>query len=69
MSKQAGFIKWEIHTNNDGSYTDIVTWSSKKDATNSDKEMMNIPNGKDCFACYKAGSISSKNLIKIGEFE
>lgn len=24
LRKQPGFIKWEIHKNNDGGYTDIV---------------------------------------------
>ncbi|MFK7900417.1 MAG: hypothetical protein AB8B61_06635 [Cyclobacteriaceae bacterium] len=68
MKKQAGFIKWEIHTNNDGSFTDIVYWESKEAAKNAEKEMGSIPNAADWFACYKEGSISSKNLTMVGAF-
>lgn len=68
MKKQAGFIKWEINTNNTGSYTDIVYWKSKEAAKTAEKEMANIPNAADWFACYKEGTISSKNLARIAEF-
>lgn len=65
MSKQSGFKNWEIHRNSDGSYTDIVYWDSQDDAKRSEKDMVNIPNAMDWFACYEEGSISSKNLTKI----
>jgi hypothetical protein len=69
MSKQAGFIRWDIHKNaSDNSYTDIVYWESEKDAKNSEKEMMNIPNAGDWFACYKEGSITSQNLHQVASF-
>lgn len=68
MKKQAGFIKWEVHTNNDQSYTDIVYWNTKEDAKNAEKEMIHIPNASDWFSCYKEGSISSKNLTLIAKF-
>jgi len=68
MKNQTGFIKWEIHTNNDGNFTDIVYWESKQDAKNSEKEMLNIPNAADWYKCYKEGTISSKNLSLIAEF-
>lgn len=68
MKNQAGFIKWEIHANSDESYTDIVYWKSKQDAKNAEKEMVNIPNAGDWYACYKEGTISSKNLTTIAEF-
>lgn len=68
MSKQPGFIKWEIHKNNDGGYTDIVCWESKEDAKKSEADMVNIPNAKDWFACYEEGSISSKNLSLMSTF-
>ena len=68
MKKQAGFIKWEIHTNKDESYTDIVYWNSKEDAKAAEKQMVNIPTAGDWFACYKEGSISSKNLTLLAEF-
>ena len=35
MKKQPGFMKWEIHTDNDGRYTDIVYWRSQEDAKKS----------------------------------
>ncbi len=68
MKKQAGFVKWEIHTNGDKGYTDIVYWESKEDAKNSEKDMVNIPNAGDWYACYKQGSISSKNLTTVASF-
>jgi len=69
MHKQPGFVKWEIHTNADGSYTDIVYWESKENAKNSEKDMVNISEASDWFACYKEGSINSKNLSVIAEFK
>jgi len=55
-------VKWEIHTNNDGSYTDIVFWKSKEDAKIAEKEMVNIPNASEWYACYKEGTITSKKF-------
>lgn len=68
MKNQVGFIKWEIHSNSDGSYTDIVYWESQEDAKNAEKEMVNIPNASDWYNCYKEGTISSKNLTTIATF-
>ncbi|MBA3987310.1 MAG: hypothetical protein H0X63_12245 [Flavobacteriales bacterium] len=68
MKNQVGFIKWEIHTNSDGSYTDIVYWKSKEDAKIAEKEMVNISNASEWYGCYKEGTISSKNLSTIAEF-
>lgn len=68
MKNQAGFIKWEIHTNNDGSFTDIVYWKSEQDAKLAEKEMVNIPNAADWYGCYKEGTMSSKNLTLVAEF-
>lgn len=68
MKNLTGFIKWEIHSNSDGSYTDIVYWKSKQAAKDAEKEMTNIPNAGDWYACYKQGTISSKNLTTIAEF-
>ncbi len=68
MKKQPGFIKWEINTNADGSYTDVVYWESKEAAKEAEKEMMNIPNAAEWFGCYKQGSITSKNLSLVAEF-
>ena len=68
MKSQTGFIKWEIHSNSDGSFTDIVYWSSKEDAKLAEKEMVHIPNAGEWYACYKKGTISSKNLTTIAEF-
>jgi hypothetical protein len=68
MRNQPGFIKWEIHKNTDGGYTDIVHWESKEDAKKSETDMVNIPNANDWFSCYEDGSISSKNLNQIATF-
>jgi hypothetical protein len=68
MKKQPGFLGWELNKNSNGSYTDIVSWESKEAAKASEKEMGNIPNGADWWACYKEGSISSENLTQLAEF-
>ena len=69
MSKQEGFVKWEIHRNSDGDYTDIVYWNSKDAADKAQADMVNIPNAGDWFSCYEEGSISSKNLYHVATFE
>ena len=68
MKNQPGFINWEIHSNADGSYTDIVYWETELAAKNSEKEMVNIPNASDWFACYKKGTISSKKITQVAKF-
>ena len=68
MKKQEGFLKWEIHTNSNGSYSDLVYWRSKEDAKKSEADMGNNPHGAEWFGCYKPESISSKNLNLIVEF-
>ena len=68
MKLQEGFINWEIHSNNDGSYTDIVYWETEKNAKIAEKQMGNIPNASNWFACYKEGTMSSKNLTLLAKF-
>ena len=68
MKNQEGFIKWEIHSNNEGGFTDIVHWTSKQHAKNAEKEMANIENAGDWFRCYKEGTVFSKNLKVIADF-
>jgi len=67
MKLQEGFIKWEIHKNNDGSYSDIVYWASKEAAKKAEQQMAHIPNAAEWYGCYKEGTISSKNLTLIFE--
>lgn len=68
MKKQPGFIKWEINTDKNGAYVDLVYWESKEVAKLAEKEMNNIPNGAEWFGCYKLGSISSKNIDLMASF-
>ena len=68
MSKQAGFVRWEIHRNSDGDYTDIVYWESEEHQKASQADMVNIPNAGDWFSCYEEGSISSVNLSQVATF-
>ncbi len=65
MSKQAGFIKWEIHKDKGDEYTDIVYWGSEADAKMAEADMVNIPNAGDWISCYEEGSISSKRLNRL----
>ena len=69
MKNQKGFVKWEIHTQSDGSYTDIVYWESKKDAKASIDTMKDIPNAAEWYACYKEKSIVSKGITKLAGFD
>ncbi len=68
MQKLPGFEGWEINKTKQGGYTDIVYWASEEDAKNAEKEMVNIPNAGDWYACYKPGSITSKNVFLVGKF-
>lgn len=68
MSKLSGFIKWEIHTNKNDSYTDVVYWESEEAAKKANEEMANIPNANDWYACYKKGSISSQKISLVSTF-
>ena len=68
MKHQSGFIKWEIHTETDGSFTDIVYWKSKQHAKSAELSMMNMPHAADWFACYKEGSINARNLTLLADF-
>ena len=68
MTNLPGFIKWEIHQNNDGGYSDIVTWKNKESAKNAESEMCKIPNAMDWYSCYAKDSTSSKNLTLVKTF-
>lgn len=60
MSKQKGFIKWEIHVDEDGEYFDLVYRESKAAADKANEEMANVPSSEARFACYDMTSINSK---------
>lgn len=68
MENQDGFIKWEIHQNTDGGFTDIVHWNTREDAKKAELEMQNIPNASEWFQCFKPGTINSKNIQLIAKF-
>lgn len=68
MKKQSGFIKWEINSDKEGAFVDLVFWESKEAAKLAEKEMVNIPNASEWFGCYKQGSISSRNIDLIASF-
>jgi len=68
MKKLPGFISWEICKDKEGNFTDIVCWATEEDAKNATKEMANIPNAGAWYACYKEGSIKSKNLLAVATY-
>ncbi len=68
MKNQTGFVKWEIHKNRNGSYSDIVYWESEEAMKNAEKEMENIPNAGEWFACYKEGTIRGEKLSLVATF-
>lgn len=65
MKKLPGFISWEINRVDSNAFIDIVSWETEADARNAEKEMANIPNAGDWFACYKEGTISSKAVKQV----
>lgn len=69
MNKLPGFISWEVNKSASGKYVDIVCWENKEAAMNANKEMANIPNAGDWYACYKKESISSQNVETVAEFK
>lgn len=61
MSKQAGFLSWQINTIGENEYLDIVQWESKEAAKKAEKNMKDIPQDSPWYACYDMSSISSKS--------
>lgn len=68
MKLQDGFIKWEIHENKQGGFTDLVYWATEAAAKEAEKSMMTMPHAMDWIGCYKEGSISSINVHNIASF-
>ena len=68
MKSLKGFQKWEIHSLDDNSYTDIVYWDSKEAAKLAEADMMKMPNAAEWFMCYKEGTIEGKGLSLIANF-
>ena len=53
MSKQSGFISWELHKSSDGSYTDIVSRETQEDAKKAEASMTDMPHASEWHACYE----------------
>ncbi len=68
MRHQPGFISWEIHKNNTGHYTDIVSWESESNAKKAELSMAQLAEAADWFACYNEDSIRSENLERMVYF-
>ncbi len=68
MKDLPGFLEWEIHENENNTFTDIVYWQSKDDAKNAEKAMAEIPNAAEWYQCYKEGSITSQHLHLLAKF-
>jgi hypothetical protein len=69
MSKQPGFLSWQINRlTNEKGYMDIVQWESKDAAKSAEANMKDLP--PDClwFQCYEMNSIISENGTKLGGF-
>lgn len=62
MKNQPWFVSREIHTNDDGTYTDIVTWDTMEHAKQSEQHMIDIPDADQRYVCYQADSIVSRHL-------
>ncbi|HPK10787.1 MAG TPA: hypothetical protein PK147_11165 [Saprospiraceae bacterium] len=69
MKDLDGFISWEINKISDNNYMDIVVWTSKEASLDSEKSMDKCTSAGDWFSCYKPGSINSKFLYSVKNFE
>lgn len=68
MSKQPGFISWQINKI-DENYTDIVRWDSKESAAKAEKAMpTDLPADNAWYACYDPASISSVSGAEVQLF-
>jgi len=65
MSKQDGFIRWEINKIKDGTYQDHVYWESEKNAEQANKNMGDIPKDHAWLSCHDMDSVSSKKAQQI----
>ena len=68
MEKLPGFVSWELNKSGDDKYVDIVCWESKEAAMSANREMANIPNAGEWYACYKKESISAQNITTVAAF-
>jgi len=69
MQAQPGFVKWEIHSNAEGSYTDIVYWESKAAAQKAELAMANMTEANEWYACYKTETIKTLKLTELVRLE
>ena len=70
LSKQEGFVRWDIHKNTDGpGYTDTLYWNTKADAKAAEESMPTIPNAVEWFFCFKDGSMQVEGLELLGSFK
>jgi len=68
MQKLPGFVSWEIHTNKQATYTDIVTWKSREDAQHAETQMQGNEALLAWFGCYKPETIQAQNLVEVKKF-
>lgn len=71
MSKQPGFISWQINTLSDGLFVDIVQWETESAAKDAEKSMqtdLEPEKSGAWFGCYNMESIQSRNTTEVGKF-
>ncbi|MEQ1849050.1 MAG: hypothetical protein ABL890_00465 [Candidatus Peribacteraceae bacterium] len=70
MSKQPGFISWEINLlGEEKGYMDIVRWESKDAAKNAEANMKDLPPDSPWFKCYDMTSIVSVNGTSVSKLQ
>lgn len=57
-----GFVRWDIHANSEGHYTDIVVWENEAAAKNAEKQMNSMPLLQKWEQCYDQESIRFSHL-------
>jgi len=70
MKDLDGFVSWEINHSNENHFVDLVVWESREHMTASHKKMkmMQSKLRNDWQGCYVPGSIKSKNVSQIKQF-
>lgn len=65
MSKQPGFVGWQINKIADNEFIDVVQWESQAAAKAAEANMKDIPQDDPWFACYDVQSIISKSATEV----
>ncbi len=67
MSKQEGFVKWQINKTDKG-YVDFVFWETKEALDSATVKMKDIPADHNWLKCYDMTSVSAEKASNLFTF-